>query len=231
MNELGQNKPDEKSPASPIALSDLISSLPNSQAAKFNLTIEHLVKVLQSASCQLAELRGSEMQTLPKNLYSLPESNLIEYVRSLTFEAASDVMKCVEAASPTLKRMEARIAEIAEPVSEPNTGQIHKHAHTQNLLVEQKNDVANLVILQQRIFELQSFQDLTSQAVTRAQAAILEVENTLTDLTASLTVSQSTGFAPNEKTQEPTSQANLAKPQQPQLSQLEADSVLSKLGF
>lgn len=163
--------------------------LPDEQKAELDSRLNELHHSLTSASSKLNELHEPSAEINNSDMYKQPESNLLSYVRVLTASATSNVLDVLESLPLVLDKAKSENAQLLKSIAQnsdsANTGdglskQVTDHLQTQNNVLDALSEAHS------HILNLHSFQDLTSQAVIRAEAMTQEAKSAIADAQGTL---------------------------------------------
>lgn len=158
--------------------------LPDEQKAELDSKLNDLHQNLTSASSKLNELHQPSAEINNSDMYKQPESNLLSYVRVLTASATSNVLDVLESLPLVLDKAKSENAQLLNSIAmnsaSANSGddlnkEITDHLQTQNDVLDALSEAHS------HILNLHSFQDLTSQAVIRAEAITQEAKSSIAD--------------------------------------------------
>lgn len=167
-----------------IDFAGVMLQLPDEQKAELDNKLDELHQKLTNASSTLSELHQPAAEINNADMYKQPESNLLSYVRVLTASATSNVLDVLESLPLVLNKAKTENAQLLKSIdtnsastkhSDDLNQEITDHLQTQNDVLDALSDAHS------HILNLHSFQDLTSQAVIRAEAMTLEAKAAIAD--------------------------------------------------
>jgi chemotaxis protein CheZ len=227
-----------------------------SDIKQFYEGIGTMTRMVHSATHNLDELhRNSHNDKI--EIDKQPNANFLGYVRELTSDSASKVLDKLEQSSPVIDRLQQENGKYSEEIADYLALHCSKLEESdlrvlllrvQSHLKANQRLVNELAGFHSDILTLQSYQDLTSQAITKAEVLLGNVESTMANLLKSFANIE--GFdllnaeqLPGRETETTTATNDIdlvsdkAKvetsktPDNQQLGQDDVDALLSELGF
>lgn len=227
-----------------------------SDIKQFYEGIGTMTRMVHSATHNLDELHRSSHDSKIE-IDKQPNANFLGYVRELTSNSASKVLDKLEQSSPVIDRLQRENSKYSEEIADYlalNCSKLEESDLRVLLLRVQSHLKANQRLVNELegvhsdILTLQSYQDLTSQAITKAEILLGNVETTMANLLKSfanidgfdlLNAEQLSSNGKRAATatndihlvsdMEKAEMINTAENQQ--LGQDDVDALLSELGF
>ena len=206
--------------------------------------IGQMTRLVHSATRRLDELYNDVNDP---EILKHPHTNFLRYVKSITASATSDVLDHLEASAPIIEKSIEDGDQLSEDIAlyqksnqssdEPLVPNQLLH-QVQAYLEQNATTMGKLSDSHSEILILQSYQDLTAQAITKAEHLLNNVESTLAELLKSFSniqhmerfMDDSDIAAVNTDTlAEESAGADAVVSEQ--LAQDDVDALLSELGF
>ena len=211
----------------------------------FYKSIGHIARTLHTATDSLTDMQGDKSEA-PTELATRPNSNFLEYVRNVTSTATDKTLDQLELAKPLLAQSVSEANNLDKQISEhletaaagTNTVVASELLRQTQALLRDNNQRIDLVNkAHDEILSMQSFQDLASQAISKAEELIQGVKLSLAELLQYFSVID-TLTNQDEATDTSTIEVHAAvntlesfDASSPQLAQDDVDSLLEDLGF
>lgn len=246
-SELTEDKNSVEINAAAIAMLQKFADVKN-----FYEGIGNMTRMVHSATRSLDELSGKSPESKIE-INKQPNTNFLGYVRELTSDSASQVLDKLEQSSPVIDRLQRESDEYSEEIADYIADKCSKLEDSELkvlLLRVQSHLKANHRLVEELaqthgdILTLQSYQDLTSQAITKAEKLLFDIESTMVNLLKSFSSIEGFELLTEEKelfkgagSADATDDCNLvAKDEKEaggseQLGQDDVDALLSELGF
>lgn len=210
---------------------------------EFYAGIGQMTRVLHSATRSLDEIHQQDSDDIVIDLSRQADTNFLKYVKDLTADSTSKVLDKLEATAPLLERSQLESRKLAEEIAtyrkQGSSAKSNKLSDSllnqfENYLTMNSATMEGISTSQSEILSLQSYQDLTSQAINKAENLLNNLEAKLTEL-----LSDFSRIKDMEVTtlQSPPTQAEAEadtesdEPDSEYLAQDGVDALLSKLGF
>ena len=227
-----------------------------SDIKQFYEGIGTMTRMVHSATHNLDELRRNG-QDKKIAIDKQPNANFLGYVREITSDSASKVLDKLEQSSPVIDRLQQENNKYSEEIADYLAEHCSKLGESdlrvlllrvQAHLKANQRLVGELAGFHSDILTLQSYQDLTSQEITKAEKLLGNIESTMANLLASFshidgfellntevsaghsTQASNTHNDANLRTEQDNHEAS-GESENQQLGQDDVDALLSELGF
>ena len=227
-----------------------------SDIKQFYEGIGTMTRMVHSATHNLDELRRNG-QNEKIAIDKQPNANFLGYVREITSDSASKVLDKLEQSSPVIDRLQQESNKYSEEIADYLTEHCSRQEESdlqvllqrvQSHLKANQRLVGQLAGCHSDILTLQSYQDLTSQAITKAENLLGDIESTMANLLKSFAniegfdlLNTEAGAGHGMQASNTHNDANLRTKQDKddasgesenqQLGQDDVDALLSELGF
>lgn len=164
------------------------------------------------------------------DLYKQPESSLLDYVKQLTASATANVLDVLESLPLTLETAKNENLSLLEKLNSDHEAsksitislsELTEHLSSQNKVID------SISLAHSNILSMQSFQDLTSQAVIRAESFVGEIKQEMEN--AHKSVFSFSELEKNTRESQPALQAEAALDDTSQLDQADVDSLFASI--
>ena len=222
-----------------------------SDIKEFYEGIGTMTRMVHSATHNLDELRRNSRDS-KIDIDKQPNANFLGYVREITSNSASKVLDKLEQSSPVIDRLQQENGKYSEEIADYLSAHCSKLEDSdlrvlllrvQSHMKANQRLVGELAESHSDILTLQSYQDLTSQAITKAENLLSDIESTMANLLKSFANIEGFDLLNTEAIHRDKNPAHTSpndvelrsdqekESENQQLAQDDVDALLSELGF